>query len=144
MLHNNDADILNTIFKNSRMAYDCTEQVASKCKNPDLSQYLGRQLRHYAATCASARRKLEEGGRRANPVPPMQRAMAHMGISMKTAVDSSSGHIAELMYNGTNMGIVDIARSVNHSVNASDDTKKLAEDLLGEEEKYADGLRKFL
>lgn len=144
MLHRNDADILNTIFKNSRMAYDCTEQVAAKCRDPELSQYLGRQLHHYAATCAAARKKLESDGMRANPVPPMQRAMAHIGISMKTAADSSSGHIAELMYNGTNMGIVDIARSVNHSVNASDETKKLAETLLGEEEKYADGLRKFL
>ena len=74
----------------------------------------------------------------------MQLAMAHVGIMMKTAADKSKGHIAELMYDGTNMGIVNIARSVNRSSNASPDTIRLAENLLSDEEKYADGLRKFL
>ena len=67
-----------------------------------------------------------------------------MGIFMKTAFDRRKGHIAELMYDGTNMGIIDIARSVNHSKNASPETIQLAEALMKKEEKYANGLRKFL
>lgn len=144
MLHKNDEDILNTIYQNSRMAYDSTRQVISGCRNEELGEYLKRQTKHYATICSTARKRLAASGMKAQPVPPMQLAMAHVGIFMKTAADKSKGHIAELMYDGTNMGIVNIARSVNRSSNASPETIKLAEDLLGEEEKYADGLRKFL
>ena len=144
MLHKNDEDILNTIYKNSRMAYDSTKQVISGCRSTDLTEYLERQKNHYASICSTARKRLEASGMKAQPVPPMQLAMAHMGIMMKTAADKSEGHIAELMYDGTNMGIINIARSVNHSSNASPETIRLAENLLSDEEKYADGLRKFL
>ena len=144
MLDKNDAEILNTIYKNSRMAYDSTKQVAGKCKDTELKGYLERQLRHYAENCRTAARELNTGGAVVKKIPTMQRAMAHIGISMKTMRDRSSSNIAELMYDGTNMGIIDIARTVNRSHNASDSTIQRAESLLSAEEKYADGLRKFL
>ena len=144
MLQRNDEDILNTIYQNSRMAYDSTRQVITKCRNSELSDYLERQTSRYAGTCRSARRKLESQGSSPVSVPPVQQAMAHAGIFMKTAFNKKTGHIAELMYDGTNMGIINIARSVNHSSNASPEVIRLAEELLSDEEKYADGLRKFL
>jgi len=144
MLERNDIDILNTIYKNSKMAYDCTKQVVSKSNNAELNDYLKRQMRHYANNCIDVKNTLAKDGHTPNPVPAMQQIMAGMGIAMKTMRDHSAENIAELMYNGTNMGIVDIAHSVNHSHNASPDTIRNAETLLGEEEKYADGLKKFL
>ena len=144
MLDKNDAEILNTIYKNSRMAYDSTKQVAGKCKDTELKGYLERQMRHYAETCRSAASELNTGHARVEKPSAMARAMAHIGISMKTMRDRSSSNIAELMYDGTNMGIIDIARTVNRSHNASDRTIQRAETLLSAEEKYADGLRKFL
>ncbi|MBR5087790.1 MAG: hypothetical protein IK093_00015 [Ruminiclostridium sp.] len=144
MLHRNDEDILNTICKNSRMAYESTGQVMSRCRDSRLTDYLARQRKHYAETYSAARKRLNEGNSRPEPVPPMQLVMAHIGIAAKTAFDRSTGHIAELMYDGTNMGIIDIARSVNRSSHAAPENIRLAESLLSDEEKYADGLRKFL
>lgn len=144
MLERNDIDILNTIYKNSKMAYDCTKQVVSKSSNTELNDYLRRQMHHYANNCIDVKNTLAKEGLRTHKVPVMQQLMASVGISMKTMRDKSAGNIAEIMYNGTNMGIVDIARSVNRSHNASPDTRHNAETLLGQEEKYADGLRKFL
>lgn len=43
MLQNHDINILNSIYKNSRMAIDCTKQVEKYCKNKDLSDYLKRR-----------------------------------------------------------------------------------------------------
>ncbi|MBQ9383934.1 MAG: DUF2383 domain-containing protein [Ruminiclostridium sp.] len=144
MLVNNDIDVLNTIYKNSRMAYDSTSQVIERCADTDLRQYLRRQQAHYAKNCREVREALREDGLRPHKVPTMPSVMAGVGIAMKTMRDHSRETIAELMYNGTNMGIVDIARSVNRAHNASDKTVRMAETLLGEEEEFADGLRKFL
>ena len=144
MIQKNDEDILNTIYKNSRMAYDSTGQVMTKCRSTELTEYLRRQRNHYASACREARSRLEAGGCKPRPVPAMQQLTAQVGIARKTAFDKSGSHIAELMYDGTNMGIINIARSVNHSSDASPDIMRLAEQLLSGEEKYADGLRKFL
>lgn len=144
MLQKHDIDILNSIYKNSRMAHDCTKLMCSRCHSPELSDYLLRQQKHYAKNCMTARDKIEAAGKQAKKLPKMERAMAEMGIYMKTAADKTPSNIAEIMYNGTNMGIVDISRTLNHSARACESTKRLAESLLDEEVKYADGLKKFL
>lgn len=144
MLHKHDIDILNCIYKNSRMASDCIKQVSEKCDSEELREYIDRQQAHYEDTCKSLKSEIESGGGTVEPVPAMENAMAKMGISMKTMMDGSRNNLAKLMYNGTNMGIIDIAETVNHCRSAGEGTLRKAEQLLSCEEKYADGLKKFL
>lgn len=143
MLQKHDINILNSIYKNSRMAMDCTKQVQKNCHSKELNDYLSSQISHYADNCAAVRRKIRSEGGQVEKVPFMQKAMAEMGIKMK-ASGAGKSKIAELMYNGTNMGIIDVSRTMNHSLHASPETKNLANKLLDQEVKYADGLKKFL
>ena len=126
------------------MAYSSTRQVLERCADGELKDYLKRQTKHYERCCRDAAQQMEESGRRPGEIPAMQKAMSRIGIAMRTAADSSRGNIAKLMYDGTNMGIVDIARTMNRTAGASQKTVDMAETLLTQEEKYADGLRKFL
>ncbi len=144
MLEQHDIDILNCIYKNSRMASDSIKQVSEKCNEGEFRSYINRQQEHYEAVCKELKSELESSGAEVEEVPTVETAMAHMGIGMKTFADSSVNNMAKLMYNGTNMGIIDIAETVNHSHNATDETLKKAERLLSREEQYADGLKRFL
>ncbi len=144
MLKQHDIDILNCIYKNSRMASDSIKQVSEKCDDGDFRGYINRQQEHYEAICKELKTQIESSGAEVEEVPKVETAMAHMGISMKTFADDSLNNMAKLMYNGTNMGIIDIAETVNHCHNASDETLKKAESLLSREEQYADGLKRFL
>lgn len=144
MLKKHDIDILNCIYKNSRMASDCIKQVAEKCDDMELRRYIDRQQAHYEATCKELKTEIEGAGGEVEQIPAMETAMAHMGISMKTFADDSRNSLAKMMYKGTNMGIIDIAETVNHCHEASDETLKKAERLLSREEQYADGLKRFL
>ncbi len=144
MLHKHDIDILNCIYKNSRMASECIKQVSEKCDNEELREYIDRQQAHYEETCKELKSEIEKGGGKVEPVPAMESAMAKMGIGMKTMMNDSRNNLAKLMYNGTNMGIIDIAETVNHCHSAGEKTLNKAEQLLSYEEKYADGLKKFL
>ncbi|MBQ7834384.1 MAG: DUF2383 domain-containing protein [Ruminiclostridium sp.] len=144
MLQKHDIDILNCIYKNSRMASDCIKQVSEKCDDDELRSYIDRQQKHYESTCKELKSEIEGAGAQVAEVPAMETAMAHMGIGMKAFVDDSRNNLAKMMYNGTNMGIIDIAETVNHCHNAGDATLRKAEQLLSREEQYADGLKKFL
>lgn len=144
MLHKHDIEIMNCIYKNSRMASECIKQVSEKCDSAELRDYIDHQQAHYEETCKNLKTEIENGGGEVEPVPAMNTAMAKMGINMKTMMDDSQNNLAKLMYNGTNMGIIDIAETVNHCQNAGENTLRKAEQLLSYEEKYADGLKKFL
>ena len=144
MLQKHDVNILNSIYKNSRMAYDCTEMMNERCKNRELSSYLSAQQRHYAKACNAAKNILAKNGEKVEKVPKSHLKMARMGIRMKTMRNKTASNVAEIMYKGTNMGIIDIAKTVNTSRNAGDTTRILAEKLLSNEERYANGLKRFL
>lgn len=144
MLQQHDIDILNCIYKNSRMASDCIKQVSEKCEDGEFRNYIHRQQEHYEATCKELKTEIENAGAEVEEIPKAETMMAHMGIGMKAFMDDSRNNLAKMMYNGTNMGIIDIAETVNHSENAGEETLKKAERLLSREEQYADGLKRFL
>ena len=99
---------------------------------------------HYGNNCDKIAKQIRELGTEPVQPPKADQFMADMGIDMKTMFDSSRTNIAKLMYNGTNMGIVDIAETVNHATEAEDKIISQAKQLLSAEERYADGLKRFL
>lgn len=144
MSENHDVQILNCIYKNSKMAVESIQKLSDKCDDRELYDYICKQHNKYEENCRSLERQISQLGAKPEQPPAYTTAMASMGIGMKTMMDSSRSNIAKLMYNGTNMGIVDIAETVNRSHNASYGVLKQAENLLSAEERYADGLKQFL
>lgn len=144
MSRNDDLEILNSIYKNSKMASDCIDSVSDKCPNDKLREYIQKQRRHYQGSCEQVASQIKElGGEPAEP-PKATQIMADMGIAMKTMTDKSCGNIAKIMYDGTNMGIVDISETVNHAHEADEKIISQAKQLLSAEERYAHGLKGFL
>lgn len=144
MSKNEDLEILNCIYKNSKMAADCIDSVQDKCESQELCDYIGKQRTHYNNSCDKVASRIRElGGTPAEP-PKYTQMIAEIVIDMKTAANRSQNKIAKIMYDGTNMGIVDIAETVNHASGADEKTISEAKQLLSAEERYADGLKRFL
>ena len=144
MSRDDDLKILNCIYQNSRMAADCIDKVCEKCPDDKLREYISKQRVHYRNSCDKLTKQIRELGTDPEQPPKTDQFMADMGIDMKTMFDDSRTNIAKIMYNGTNMGIVDIAETVNHATEADDKIISQAKQLLSAEERYADGLKRFL
>ena len=139
-----DLDILNSIYKNCKMASECIDGITEKCRSEELKDYIQKQRMHYDNSIEKVSKRIRElGGEPVEP-PRMDKMAAEMGINMKTAVDSSCSNIAKIMYNGTNMGIVDMSETINRAKNADEKTISQAKQLLSAEERYAQGLKGFL
>ncbi len=144
MSNKDDLDILNSIYKNCKMASECIDDITMKCDNEELKDYIQKQRIHYDNSCEKVEKRILELGGKPEPVPQKDKMWTEMGIALKTAADSSCSNIAKIMYNGTNMGIVDIAQTVNKAKNADEKTIWQAKQLLSAEERYAQGLKGFL
>ena len=63
---------------------------------------------------------------------------------MKTMKDDSDEHLAEMMYQGSAMGVTKIIRNLREYTVQDPDVRALAERLLKTEENNMDQMKKFL
>lgn len=75
---------------------------------------------------------------------PMASMFAKMSIDIKMLVDGSDEKVAEMMFDGCNMGIKTVGKYLNKYTEASNDSKKLAKDLIGLEQDFISALMVYL
>lgn len=138
------AEILESVYRNARLAYKATVEVLRRCRNNELYSELAREQDRYKLVARRARRELAKLDTAAYEAPIHVRSMVKTGIAMKTAANSDTGSLAEIMYKGTNNGIIDMQRTLNRSRSAEGNIRASAERLLEREQEFCDNLRRFL
>ena len=72
------------------------------------------------------------------------KAMLWYGIQINTIKDTSNSKIAELLVQGTNMGIIEGRRLLNHNKGLDTDVDKLLNDFVNFQEESVEKLKSFL
>ena len=67
-----------------------------------------------------------------------------VSINFKTMVNDNTNHIAEMLIQGSTMGITDIIKSIGESHNADEKIRNIATRLQHSEEEFVDSLKTFL
>lgn len=75
---------------------------------------------------------------------PMAKAMSWVKTNMKLSINESDETIANLMTDGCNMGAKSLHRYLNEYEAADEQSKDIAKQLAGMEEKLAEELRPYL
>ena len=143
-MNKQNADILNSVYRNAQMAYESTSDILKHCKNNAFGRELTQQQRRYKTVASRARRELARLGEPAKEASPYVKSMAKMGIAMKTAANQSSSNLAKIMLQGTTMGIIDMQHTVNRSHAARPDVRHSAERLLEREQSFCEELKRYL
>ncbi len=136
--------ILESVYRNAMLAHNATVCVLRCCRNNDLYGELAGEQDRYKQVALRARRELSKMGAAAHQVPACIRAMVSAGIAAKTAANHDTGALAELMYKGTNNGVIDMQRTLNRSRAADRLVRESAEKLLERELLFCEDLRRFL
>ena len=77
-------------------------------------------------------------------VNPFKKAMLWSSIKMKTLFDNSRNQVAEMMINGTVMGINELTAMKNEGTILDKEVLSFVEELLSLEEDYEERLKKYL
>ena len=73
----------------------------------------------------------------------MNKAMTWYNVEMKTMMDDSNTKIAELLLQGTNMGIIEGRKLLNHN-DTDEDVHKLVQEFVDMQEEAVEKLKRFL
>ncbi len=141
-----EEDFLGEIYKNVKMGADSIINLLPKVKNDGMRSAMTMQLDGYERYAARAQKELEARGAEAKEENVMTRLSARFGMAFNTMLDSTTGHIAEMMIEGSNMGITDMIKLLNNFEvgNGDSEAVRLAREVVWFEEHNLEMLKPYL
>ena len=129
----------------SRIGYNLViESTLRTAEVPLKTAELLRQRNLYHQLNQEAHTAMEACGGTAQGQSAMAKFNTKMGISMKTLTDKSTRNLAEMLTQGSGMGVVDCVKAQKDYPNAAPGTKRLAQRLMEFEEDNRVRLEQFL
>ena len=126
------------------MGMDAIHFIQDKVQDESLKELLDSQYESYEKIS----KEIEDIYPKYNDDKPhetsyMNKIMTFYGIEMKTFNDKSNSKIAELLIQGTNMGIIE-GRKVLNNKEIADEVNKIIDKYVNMQEKYLENLKKYL
>lgn len=139
-----NTEFLNKIYKNSVTGSESISFLKEKVEDKNLLSDLQYQHMEYQDIQNRASTELSKLGE----VPREQTPFAQMGmwsgIQMNTMLDRSPDKIAEMMIQGSTMGIIDMVRTIKQFPDVPQESKQIGEDLIKLEENSMQKMKQYL
>ena len=139
-----DVAVYREIQRNTDMAMKAMDTIADKVFDDQLAMQISRQSLRYSEIHNEAVKQLVAAKADTYRSSYFADVMLKTGIHYNTLLNTSKGHIAELLIRGSNMGVLEMEKILNHNEEAGERSKGLAKQLLDFEAKNVDRLKKYL
>ena len=130
-------EILAEVHRNCQLAIQSISNILPEVDDSDVKEELLRQHEEYEKICGKASILAKDKNIALKNPSPIKKAMMWSSIKMNTIKDNSRAHIAEMMTQGTVMGITSLKSSLGDmSSEGDDEIEQLARELLQSEEQF--------
>lgn len=143
-MRSDDIMVLQGVQKNTEMAMKAIRAICRKVYDDDLAVQISGQGMQYGEIYHKAANQLLDGKASGYAGNGFQDMMLKTGISTNTMFNTSTSHIAEMMIQGSNRGLTDMWKTINHHENAGKVSMEIAKELMDFEEKNIEQLKKYL
>ena len=109
----NETTLLQEVYKGAVMGSDALNQILPKVENAGLKGDLQTQLQQYQGTAAEAERQLKALNKCPQPLPGVEKAMLWGAVQGQTLLNRETSHLAEMVIQGSSMGIVNLTKALN-------------------------------
>ena len=108
---NDNLNLLEAVVQNTEMGKNTLEQIVPMTDDVQFKAELLRQRNVYHQLNQEAHTAIEACGGTAQGQSAMAKLNTKMGISMKTLTDKSTRNLAEMLTQGSGMGVVDCVKA---------------------------------
>lgn len=144
MEQNENINVLDELNKGATMGMDAIKFVLSSCEDDKFKKELEEEYKGYEEISKRANDLYSNySNDEAHETSVVNKMMTWYGIKMKTLTDKSNSKIAELMLQGTNMGIIE-GRKLLNSKEMDKDVHKLMQEFVTMQEKNVETLKMYL
>lgn len=115
MRDENNINVLDELHKGCCMGIDALSFVLPKAEKKEFRDLLKKQKENYENLAASIEDLYDNySNKKPHETGAMTKAMTWYGVQMNTITDKSDSKLAELLSQGTNMGIIEGRKLLNH------------------------------
>ena len=144
MEKNNEVNVLDELNKGACMGQDAIHFILDKVEDKELEKELNIQYNKYKKiTDEISKLYPEYSDKKPHETSVMNKMMTWYGIEMRTMTDDTTSKIAELLMQGTNMGIIEGRRLLNHK-HTDERVNELVKEYVEMQEAAVENLKKFL
>lgn len=130
-------EVLAEVYRNTQLALQSISNLLPQVEDMPTREELTRQHEEYEQISAKATVLAKDRDIELKEPNPLKKAMMWSSIKMSTLTDNTPSHIAEMMIQGTVMGITALKKSLGElSPEAHEDIRALAEEFLKMEEEF--------
>ena len=140
----NEINVLDELNKGACMGKDAIHFILDKVEDERLLEELNIQYKKYNEISDKINNIYPKyNDDKPHETTTMNKAMTWWGIEMKTITDHTTSKIAELLLQGTNMGIIEGRRLLNHKT-TNDEIHSLVQEYVDMQEQAVEKLKTFL
>lgn len=146
MENNQEMNVLDEVNKGATMGMDAISFIIPKVKDDKFKNTLNWEYNKYKDVSKRANELYDNYTTSKEPhkTNAMNKMMTWYGVQMNTIEDKSNSKISELLMQGTNMGIIEGRRLLNHNENIDKDIKILLDDFVKMQEDSIETLKTYL
>ncbi len=139
-----EAAVYREIQRNTDTAMKAIDAFAEKISDDALAMQISRQSLRYSELHNEASRELLDAKTQGYRSSALSDALLRTGIHYNTMLNTSTGHLAELMIRNSTNGILEMEKVLKHNENAGPRPVALAKQLIELEEKNVERLKQYL
>lgn len=140
----NDKAILNDIYRNAQSGSQSICDLMPKVTNSTFRDDLKAQGNEYKDIARLASDQIIQMGDTPSEFGALQRAGMWASVNSKTMMNSDTTHLAEMMIQGSTMGITNMTKVINNYQNPNPQVKALADRLINTENQNIERLKTYL
>ncbi|WP_238905680.1 hypothetical protein [Clostridium sp. YIM B02506] len=137
-------ELLNYIYQNSEMGKDTLTQLIKMTTDENFKNNLKSQLNEYNSIFNEADEKLKSNNKESKSIGTLTKVSTYISINFNTLINKTPSHMAEMLIQGSTMGIIDITKKIKEYKSQDQTILGLANKLLQFEQKNIDELKKIL
>ena len=143
--HKKTEEALAEIYRNSQLALQSIADILPQVDDEEIKTELHAQLDEYERFCAKASVIAKDKGIELKEPTVFKKMMMCGSIKMSTLTDNSRSHIADMMVQGTVMGIDALRKTASElSVNGDEEIIALLDEMITQEEKFEKKWKEYL
>ncbi len=139
-----DVELLQFVYKTAEMGAKSLDDLLPSVGDSKLRAALGHQTREYREISASAAAMLKSHGETPKDPGLAARLSAEFMTAAKTMADSSASNIAQMVIQGSTMGVAKGIQHLNDYAGNDPRVRSLAQTLIQTEEQNLDQMKKYL
>jgi len=141
-----EAHLLEQLYKNVKMGSDSIIKLLDKASDGEFKTDLTKQINGYESLSAKIKKRLGDLGCEAKEENAMVKLWSSVGMAMNTMMDSSDSHLAQLIAEGSTMGITDSIKLLREYENTdvSEEALALVRDVIKFEENNLERAKSYI